>query len=30
MAGTVFDFYTGWEQHNALLIKSIAHSKWSS
>jgi len=24
MAGTVFDFYTGWEQHNALLIKSIA------
>jgi len=24
MAGTVFDFYAGWEQHNALLIKSIA------
>src|SRR5437773_8490220 len=24
MARTVFDFYTGWEQHNALLIKSIA------
>ena len=24
MAGTVFDFYAGWEEHNSLLVKAVA------